>query len=82
LDPAEVTKKDLFKACESLFGTDIDVSVEFLRYLKPDGVKAAYRKRALARAWNYISAVNAGARRGLQAALIGPYVRIVTIVYL
>lgn len=47
MDPAEVTKKDLFKACESLFGTDIDVSVEFLRYLKPDGVKAAYRKRAL-----------------------------------
>ena len=25
----------------------IDVSVEFLRYLKPSGVKAAYRKRAL-----------------------------------
>ena len=47
MDPAEVTKKDLFKACESLFGTDIDASVDFLRYLKPDGVKAAYRKRAL-----------------------------------
>jgi len=43
----EVTKQDLFKACESLFGTDIDVSVEFLRYLKPAGVKAAYRRRAL-----------------------------------
>lgn len=37
----------MFKACESLFGTDIDVSVEFLRYLKPSGVKAAYRKKAL-----------------------------------
>ncbi len=47
MDPAEVTKQDLFNACESLFGTDVDVSVEFLRYLKPDGVKAAYRKRAL-----------------------------------
>ncbi|NTW76208.1 MAG: J domain-containing protein [Syntrophaceae bacterium] len=47
MDPAEVTKQDLFNACESLFGTDIDVSVEFLRYLKPDGVKAAYRKKAL-----------------------------------
>lgn len=44
---AEVTKQDLFKACESLFGTDIDVSVEFLRYLKPAGVKAAFRKKAL-----------------------------------
>jgi hypothetical protein len=44
---AETTKQDLFKACESLFGTDIDVSVEFLRYLQPSGVKAAYRKKAL-----------------------------------
>jgi hypothetical protein len=43
----EVTTQDLFKACESLFGTDIDVSVEFLRYLKPSGVKAAFRKKAL-----------------------------------
>ena len=47
MDAAEVTKQDLFNACESLFGTDIDVSVEFLRYLKPAGVKAAYRKKAL-----------------------------------
>jgi len=43
----DVSKQDLLKACESLFGTDIDVSVEFLRYLKPSGVKAAYRKKAL-----------------------------------
>jgi hypothetical protein len=43
----EVTKKDLFKACESLFGADVDVSVEFLHYLKPSGVKAAFRKKAL-----------------------------------
>ena len=43
----EVSKEDLFKACESLFGTDIDVSIEFLRYLKPTGVKAAYRKKAM-----------------------------------
>jgi hypothetical protein len=44
---AEATKDDLFRACESLFGMDIDVSVEFLKYLKPAGVKAAYRKKAL-----------------------------------
>ncbi|KFZ44157.1 hypothetical protein DS62_03820 [Smithella sp. SC_K08D17] len=44
---ADVSRQDLFKACESLFGTDIDVSVDFLRYLKPSGVKAAYRKKAL-----------------------------------
>ena len=47
LQAAEVSRQDLFKACESLFGTDIDVTVEFLRYLKPAGVKAAYRKKAL-----------------------------------
>lgn len=47
MQAAEVSRQDLFKACESLFGTDIDVSVEFLRYLKPAGVKAAYRKKAL-----------------------------------
>lgn len=44
---SEVSRQDLFKACESLFGTDIDFSVEFLRYLKPAGVKAAYRKKAM-----------------------------------
>jgi hypothetical protein len=44
---AEVSKQDLFNACESLFGADIEVSIEFLRYLKPAGVKAAFRKRAL-----------------------------------
>jgi len=44
---AEVSRHDLFKACESLFGTEIDISIEFLRYLKPAGVKAAYRKKAM-----------------------------------
>jgi len=44
---AEISREDLFNACESLFGTDIDVSIEFLRYLKPAGVKAAFRKKAL-----------------------------------
>lgn len=43
----EVTKHDLLKACESLFGSDVDLSVEFLRYLKPAGLKAAYRQRAM-----------------------------------
>ena len=47
MEAADVSRQDLFKACESLFGTDIDVSIEFLRYLKPAGLKAAYRKKAL-----------------------------------
>lgn len=44
---ADVSRQNLFKACESLFGTEIDISVEFLRYLKPAGVKAAYRRKAM-----------------------------------
>ena len=44
---ADISRQDLFKACESLFGTEIDISIEFLRYLKPAGVKAAYRKKAM-----------------------------------
>ncbi len=44
---AEVTREDLFKACESLFGTEIDISMEFLKYLKPSGVKVAYRRKAM-----------------------------------
>ena len=44
---ADDVGKDLFKACESLFGEDVDVSLEFLRYLKPSGLKAAYRRRAM-----------------------------------
>ena len=44
---AEISRQDLFNACESLFGADIDVSIEFLKYLKPSGVKAAFRKKAL-----------------------------------
>lgn len=44
---ADVSRQNLFTACESLFGTEIDISVEFLRYLKPAGVKAAYRRKAM-----------------------------------
>lgn len=44
---AEFARQDLFKACESLFGEDVDVSVEFLRYLQPAGLKAAFRKKAM-----------------------------------
>ena len=44
---AEISRQDLINACESLFGTDIEVSIDFLRYLKPSGVKAAFRIKAL-----------------------------------
>lgn len=44
---AEIARQDLFKACESLFGAEVDISMEFLRYLKPSGLKAAFRKKAM-----------------------------------
>lgn len=40
------TTRDLFNACAVLFGTDVNVSAEFLKYLQASGLKAAYRKRA------------------------------------
>lgn len=38
--------QELFNACRILFGPEIHLSVEFIRYLQPSGVKAAYWKRA------------------------------------
>jgi hypothetical protein len=36
----------LHDACKTIFGSEITVSDDFLRYLQPVGLKAAYRKRA------------------------------------
>ncbi|WP_156360854.1 J domain-containing protein [Dethiosulfatarculus sandiegensis] len=41
------TKKEINDACGILFGPEVEVSVDFLNYLQPSGLKAAYRKRAL-----------------------------------
>ncbi len=38
---------ELFNACNILFGPEIEVSLDFLRYLQLSGLKAAYRKKAL-----------------------------------
>lgn len=38
---------DLLKACGILFGPGVDVSTDFLRYLRPAGLRAAYRQKAL-----------------------------------
>ncbi len=40
------SQNELFDACTVLFGPDVTLSIEFLKYLRPSGVKAAYRKRA------------------------------------
>ncbi|HVO67340.1 MAG TPA: DnaJ domain-containing protein [Syntrophales bacterium] len=43
---AVFTPTELFNACSVLFGNDVAVSANFLKYLKVPGLKAAYRKRA------------------------------------
>ncbi len=37
----------LFEACRVLFGNDIELSREFLCYLRDDGVTSAFRKKAM-----------------------------------
>ena len=43
----EFCASELYKACHVLFGSEADVSADFLRYLQMPGLKAVYRKRAL-----------------------------------
>jgi hypothetical protein len=45
-DNEAITPRDLYDACSVLFGTDIKVSSDFLKYVHLSGLKAAYRKRA------------------------------------
>jgi len=40
------TASELFDACGVLFGPDVEVSIEFLKYLQPSGIKDAYRCQA------------------------------------
>lgn len=42
-----IPEKQLLDSCRVLFGQDVQVLPQFLGYLKPSGVKAAYRKLAL-----------------------------------
>jgi hypothetical protein len=43
----ELCASPLYNACHVLFGSGIDVSADFLRYLQMPGLKAVYRRRAL-----------------------------------
>jgi hypothetical protein len=43
----ELRTSQLYDACHILFGSDIDVSVDFLQYLQIPGLKAVYRRKAL-----------------------------------
>ena len=42
------TLDELFEACAVLFGSDVRTSADFINYLQPEGLKAAYRKQVLA----------------------------------
>lgn len=38
---------EVSEACRVLFGPEIEVSVDFLKYLQPEGLRSAYRRKAL-----------------------------------
>lgn len=42
---AQLAESDLFEACRLLFGNDVQLSLDFLHYLQPSGVKSAYRRK-------------------------------------
>lgn len=42
-----LAEHELFDACRVLFGTDLNITRDFLEYLQASGLKTAYRKRAL-----------------------------------
>jgi len=42
---AILSDNEIFKACRTLFGAEVDLSPDFLSYLQPSGVKTAYRQR-------------------------------------
>ncbi len=39
-------EKELYKACNILFGPEVDVTFDFLQYIQHSGVKSAYRRLA------------------------------------
>jgi hypothetical protein len=46
MPPVQTTSAELFQACETIFGPEVKVSIDFLEYLQPTGIKTAFRKRA------------------------------------
>ncbi len=41
-----ITETEVVQACRTLFGKEVNISRDFLRYMQPSGVKSAYRKKA------------------------------------
>ncbi|MDX2480081.1 MAG: J domain-containing protein [Desulfuromusa sp.] len=42
----QVTETEVFRACRTLFGSELQLNRDFLSYLQPAGVRSAYRKMA------------------------------------
>ena len=42
----QVTEAEVFRACRTLFGPELNLNHDFLAYLQPSGVRSAYRKQA------------------------------------
>jgi hypothetical protein len=42
----QVTETEIIRACRTLFGSELQLSRDFLSYLQPSGVRSAYRKQA------------------------------------
>ncbi len=42
----QVTEIEVFRACRTLFGTELQLNRDFLSYLQPAGVRSAYHKKA------------------------------------
>lgn len=45
---AHVSEAEVFRACRTLFGTELKLNRDFLFYLQPSGVRSAYRQKAKA----------------------------------
>ncbi|MCK5912509.1 MAG: J domain-containing protein [Desulfuromusa sp.] len=43
---SQVTETEVFRACRTLFGSELQLNRDFLFYLQPAGVRSAYRKKA------------------------------------
>ena len=42
---AILSEHEIYRACRTLFGAEVDLSRDFLSYLQPSGVKTAYRQK-------------------------------------
>ncbi len=43
---SQISEAEVFRACRTLFGPELQLNRDFLHYLQPSGVRTAYRKKA------------------------------------